>query len=223
MARERVVILTGDYGAQHAKEPYQILRTFGYDVDFISPERNAGDTVKMVYHWEEAGEQSYRERPGRDVVISRDFEDVSASDYAGLVIPGARAPEYLSTRADAIELVRDFDELGKPIAGICHGPLLLAAADVVAGVRCTGIPATRPWLELAGAEWVEPKPADKETFGKSAAHLFGVVTDGNIITVPLRVEFPEVMRELLRQIEGADEVTVRLDGPAASEKLEAER
>lgn len=206
----KIAILTGDFGAQHAKEPYQIFKTFGYDVDVVSPERSAGDTISMVYHWEEAGEQGYRERSGRDMVITRDFDEVVAADYAGLVIPGARAPEYLSTQADALGLIRDFDDQDKPIGGICHGPLVLAAAQIVDGVRCTGIPAVRPWLELAGAEWVSPKPADKETYGKSASHLFGVVTDGNIITVPLRVEFPEVMRELISQVEGADEVTVSM-------------
>lgn len=211
MARHSVAILTGDYGAQHAKEPFQILATFGYDVDVVSPDRNEGDTVRMVFHWEEEGEQSYRERPGRDMVVTRDFDAVAADDYAGLVIPGARAPEYLSTREDALALIRAFDAQDKPIAGICHGPLVLAAADVVEGVRCTGIPAVRPWLELAGAEWVAPQRADKETYGRSAAHLFGVVTDGNVITVPLRVEFPAVMRELIKQVEGRSEITVRLD------------
>lgn len=209
MSAHKTAILTGDFGAQHAQQPYQILKTVGYEVDYVSPGKREGEMVQIVFHWEQ-GDQTYREKGGRPIVITEDFENVNAREYDGLVIPGARAPEYLSTNEEALALVRDFDAKDKPIVAMCHGPILIAAADIVDGVRTTGHTLTRPWLEMAGAEWVEPTPGDMDSHGKAAEHLFGVVTDGNIITAPLKVEFPNVMREFLRQIEGADELTINL-------------
>lgn len=211
MSQKNLAILTGDFGAQHAQHPFQILNTLGYDVDYVSPGKAEGESVEIVFHWEEEGEQTYRESNGRPIIITEDFENVTAQTYDGVVIPGARAPEALSADADAVSLLRDFDEENKPIAAMCHGPLLLAGAQIVDGVRTTAYPLVKPWLEMAGAEWVSPIAGDKEARGKTAEHYTGVVTDQNIITAPLKVEFPNVMREFLRIVEGEDELTIDLN------------
>lgn len=210
MSEKKIAIIGGDFGAQHAYHPMTILRTLSYEPHYVSPGKLAGEMVKIVFHWSE-GEQTYREQAGRPIPIGADWDEVSAESYAGAIIPGARAPEYLSTNEEARSLVRDFNELNKPIVGMCHGPLLLAASQIVEGVKCTGIPATRPWLELAGAEWVQPTPLKKRDQRKAAEYWYGVCVDDNIITAPLKVEFPNVMREFLKQVEGSDTLTLDLD------------
>lgn len=211
MDNRKVAILTGDFGAQHAQQPLQVLKTFGYEVDYVSPGKKKGDTVEIVFHWEEEGEQTYRESDGRTIVIREDFENVTAHDYDGLIIPGARAPEYLCTDERAVELVREFKQVNKPIVAVCHGPLLLAGAQVVDGVQVTAYPLVKPWLEMAGGEWVSPTYGDRASHGEAGEHMSGIVSDQNIITAPLKVEFPNVLRELIRLMEGADEITVKLD------------
>lgn len=211
MPERKVAVLGGDYGAQHAYFPIQILQTLHYDVDYVSPDRQKGEMAKIVYHWSEGDEQSYREAAGRPIPITEDFENVNTDNYSGLIIPGARAPEHLSNNEKATSLVREFNDENLPIIGMCHGPLLLAASDVVDGVKCTGIPKTRRFLEMAGAEWIQPTELDKEGRGKAAEYWRGIVVDGNIITAPLKVNFPYVLREFLRQVEGSDEMILELD------------
>lgn len=41
-----------------------------------------------------------------------------------------------------LDLVRSFVESGKPVAAVCHGPQILAAAGVLEGRKCTAYPAT---------------------------------------------------------------------------------
>ena len=87
----------------------------------------------------------------------------------------------------SLSMVRHFAEAGKPIAAICHGPQVLAAAGVIQGRTCTAYPAVRPDLLAAGAEWAEVN----ETL--SNAHV-----DGNLVTAPAWPAHPAWIAELLR-------------------------
>ena len=63
---------------------------------------------------------------------------------------GGRAPEYLSTNEKVISLVQYFAKKNKPIASICHGPLVLAAVPgFLKGKKCTAYPALEPVIKLA--------------------------------------------------------------------------
>jgi protease I len=82
--------------------------------------------------------------------------DVSASDYAGLVLPGGVAnPDFLRTNAAAVGFAKSFFEAGKPVAVICHGPWTLVEADVVRGRTLTSWPSVKTDLINAGANWVD--------------------------------------------------------------------
>ena len=70
------------------------------------------------------------------------------------MIPGGRAPEYLRLNAKVLDIVRHFDRARKPIAALCHGPQLLAAAGVLKGRRLNAYPACAPEVELAGGTFV---------------------------------------------------------------------
>ena len=109
------------------------------------------------------------------------------ASYDALVIPGGRSPEYLRLDDRVLALVRHFAEMRKPIASVCHGQQILAAAGVVQGRRCTAYPAVKPDLVRAGAQWVEVN----ETFSNA-------VVDDNLVTAAAWAGHPEWMREFLK-------------------------
>ena len=87
------------------------------------------------------------------------------------MIPGGRAPEYIRLDQRVLNLVRHFAQAEKPIAAICHGAQVLAAAGVLSGKGCSCYPAVGPDVALAGGEYVDI-PVDQ-------AHV-----DGNLVTAP---------------------------------------
>lgn len=105
-------------------------------------------------------------------------------------LPGGRAPEYLAHIPSVVELVAKFVNSGKQIACICHGLLILAAAGVVEGRKCTAFPPVKPVLVAAGAHWVEP-----ETMSTT-------VVDGNLITAPTYEGHPELLRHFVKALGG---------------------
>ncbi|XP_039169207.1 protein DJ-1 homolog D-like [Eucalyptus grandis] len=110
--------------------PFQSLQALGCHVDAVCPEKKSGDTCPTAIHDFE-GDQTYSEKPGHDFTLTADFEGLDASSYDALVIPGGRAPEYLALDGKVIALVKDFMEAKKPVASICHGQQILAAAGIL--------------------------------------------------------------------------------------------
>jgi D-lactate dehydratase len=112
------------------KVPFQSLQALGCHVDAVCPSKKAGDTCPTAVHDFE-GDQTYSEKPGHNFALTAAFDDVDASGYDALVIPGGRSPEYLSLNESVISLVKHFMESNKPVASICHGQQILAAAGVL--------------------------------------------------------------------------------------------
>jgi protease I len=79
------------------------------------------------------GDQTYSEKRGHNFALNASFDEVKPEEYDALVIPGGRAPEYLRLNPKVIEMVRHFSDAGKPIAAICHGAQILAAAGALKG------------------------------------------------------------------------------------------
>jgi protease I len=121
----------------------------GHQVDAVCPDKKAGDTVRTAIHDFE-GDQTYSEKPGHNFQLNATFAEVDESEYDALVIPGGRAPEYLRLNPRVLEIVRHFAGEKKPIAAICHGPQILAAAGVLEGYTCSAYPAVGPDVETAG-------------------------------------------------------------------------
>jgi protease I len=171
MAAKKILLLVGDYAEDYeTMVPFQTLLAVGHKVDAVCPGKAAGDRVATAIHDFE-GDQTYSEKRGHNFTLNADFERVSAEDYDGLVIPGGRAPEYLRLNPAVIALVRAFNDAGKPIAAVCHGAQLLAAAGVLKGRKVSAYPACRPEVELAGGEYADIAIDD-------------AVTEGNLITAP---------------------------------------
>ena len=124
-------------------EPLEAVAGAGADTDLISLQ--AGE-VEAWNHFDKGDKFTAKLAVG----------DADPSDYDGLVLPGGVAnPDQLRIDPDAVRFVRGFFEQDKPVGVICHGPWLLAEADVVRGRRVTSWPSLQTDLRNAGAEWVD--------------------------------------------------------------------
>lgn len=110
--------------------PFQSLQALGCHVDAVCPKKKAGDFCPTAVHDFE-GDQTYSEKPGHRFNLTASYDELDASSYDALVIPGGRAPEYLALDETVLTLVKQFMESGKPVASICHGQQILAAAGVL--------------------------------------------------------------------------------------------
>src|SRR2546427_9862861 len=148
----KVLIVTGDAAESlEVMYPYQRLKEEGYEVHIAAPSKKK---LRFVVHDFEPGYDTYTEKPGYSWDADVAFSDVNVADYAALVIPGGRAPEYIRNNSDCQKIVRHFFEQQKPVAQLCHAGLVLAAAGVLKGRRTTAYPALEPDITAAGAEFV---------------------------------------------------------------------
>ncbi|KAL2333164.1 hypothetical protein Fmac_014377 [Flemingia macrophylla] len=190
MASKRVLLLCGDFMEDfEAMVPFQALQAFGVTVDAVCPGKKAGDVCRTAIH-ELAGAQTYTETVGHNFALNATFDEVDAASYDGLWVPGGRAPEYLAHIPSVVELVTKFASSGKQIACICHAQLILAAAGVVKGLKCTGYPAVKSVLIDAGAHWVEPDS------------LATTLVDGNLFTASTYEGNPELVRHFVKALGG---------------------
>jgi protease I len=166
MKTAKLLMLVGDYVEDYeVMVPFQALQMVGHTVHAVCPDKKAGQHVRTAIHDFE-GDQTYSEKPGHNFVLNATFTDVRAQDYDALVIPGGRAPEYLRLNSKVLEIVRHFAEANKPIAALCHGPQILAAARVISGKRVNAYPACAPDVELAGGIFVPLEVTDATVDGK---------------------------------------------------------
>ena len=187
MAAKRILMLVGDFVEDYeAMVPFQMLVMVGHTVHAVCPDKQAGETVRTAVHDFE-GDQTYSEKPGHNFALNATFADLKAEDYDALVIPGGRSPEYLRLDQGVLKLVRHFAQAGKPIAAICHGLQLLAAAGALEGKACTGYPAVGPEIKAAGGKWIE--------LSADQAHA-----DGNLITAPAWPAHPQWLQKFLQTL-----------------------
>ena len=159
-------MLVGDYVEDYeVMVPFQALAMVGHQVDAVCPKKRAGDTVRTAIHDFE-GDQTYSEKRGHNFTLNASFDDVQAEDYDGLVVPGGRAPEYIRLNPKVLEIVRHFANADKPIAALCHGAQVLAAAGVLEGKTCSCYPAVAPEVTAAGGQFIDLAMEDAHTCGK---------------------------------------------------------
>ena len=185
MAAKKILMLTGDYTEDYeTMVPFQALLMVGHTVHAACPGKKAGEQVRTAVHDFE-GDQTYSEKPGHNFTLNATFDDIDPASYDALVIPGGRAPEYLRLNPQVIAAVQHFAQAGKPIAAICHGAQLLAAAGVIAGRNCSAYPACAPEVKAAGGNFADT-PVDQ-------AHV-----DGTLVTAPAWPAHPDWLAKFLQ-------------------------
>ena len=122
---------------------------------------------------------------GDSVKVDITVDEVSVGDYDALLLPGGQMnPDILRMNDRAIEIVREFDNAGKPVAAICHAPWLLVEADIVDGKTVTSWPSVRTDLANAGGNVVDQE----------------VAVDGNLITSRNPDDIPAFSKALIETI-----------------------
>jgi protease I len=142
---KKVAFLVANEGVEQIEltEPLKAVRDAGAEAHLIAPEK--GDI------------QGFNHLDKGDVFqADHSVEEVDASDYDGLVLPGGVAnPDILRTVDAAVGFTRGFFEQGKPVAAICHGPWTLVEADVVRDRTLTSWPSLQTDIRNAGGNWVD--------------------------------------------------------------------
>jgi protease I len=157
------------------------LKEEGYEVVVAGPEKRA---YHLVLHERPEGWDITQERPGYTLAADVAFRDVNPDEFAGLVITGGRAPEYLRYDADLLRITRAFFAAGKPVASVCHGIEIVAAADVIRGREVTTVAKCRLDCEFSGGIYVNRE----------------VVVSGNLVTSRTWHDNPAWMREFIRML-----------------------
>ena len=185
MAAKKILMLVGDFVEDYeVMVPFQALLAVGHTVHAVCPDKKAGDSVATAIHDFE-GQQTYSEKRGHNFGLNATFADIKAESYDALVIPGGRAPEYLRLNPRVLDIVRHFFSANKPVAAICHGAQILAAAGVLKGKRCSAYPACSPEVELAEGKFAE-------------IAIDAAVTDGNLVTAPAWPAHPAWISQFLK-------------------------
>ncbi|MCT7949034.1 DJ-1/PfpI family protein [Ancylothrix sp. C2] len=184
MTGKKILMLAGDFVEDYEiMVPFQALLMVGHQVDVVCPNKKAGEKIRTAVHDFE-GDQTYSEKPGHNFTLNATFEDINPNNYDALIIPGGRAPEYIRLNNQVLEITRHFAQTNKPIAAICHGLLVLSAAGVLEGKRCTAYPACSPDVLMAGGKYCEIPPDQ-------------AIVDGNLVTAPAWPAHPRWLAEFL--------------------------
>jgi len=185
MSAKKILMLVGDFVEDYeVMVPFQALQMVGHTVHAVCPDKKAGESVRTAIHDFE-GDQTYSEKPGHNFTLNATFAEIQPEAYDALVIPGGRAPEYIRLNEKVLAIVRHFAQTGKPMAAICHGAQVLAAAGVVEGKSCSAYPAVGPDVTRAGGSYVDI-PVDK-------AHV-----DGNLVSAPAWPAHPDWLAKFLK-------------------------
>ena len=182
---KKVLLLCGDFTEDYeTMVPFQSMSMLGYQVDAVCPDKKAGETVATAIH-DFLGEQTYAESRGHNFALTADFDAVEVSNYEGLFITGGRAPEYIRLNERVLKIVKEFFKAKKPVAAICHGPQVLAAAGVLKGYKATAYPAVGPDITLAGGTYV-------------AVNVDEAVVDRSLVTAPAWPGDTAIVREFVK-------------------------
>jgi protease I len=181
---KKILLVIGD-AAEVLDTMYPLfrLREDGWQVDVAGPEKRVYHLVQhdLAPDWDITVES-----PGYRLAADVAFRNVRAEEYAGIVISGGRAPEYLRYDEDLLRVVRQANDRRLPIASVCHGIEILAAANIIKGRRITTVRKCRMDAEVCGATFVDEE----------------VVVDGNLVCARTWHDNPAWMRAYVRLLAG---------------------
>ena len=178
----QVLIVIGD-AAEVLDTFYPLFRLqeAGFEPVVAAPEVR---TYHLVMHERPPGWDITRESPGYHLDSQIAFRDIDAGAYAGLFLSGGRAPEYLRYDEHLLAVTRAFMDAGKPVASVCHGVEILAAADRLRGRTVTTVAKCALDVTSFGGRYV-----DREC-----------VTDGNLVSARTWWDNAPLMKAFLEQL-----------------------
>lgn len=163
--------LTGKKIALLVDNMYQEMEVW---YPFYRLKEASGDVITVGA---KAGE-TYNSKLGYPVKCDKSYDEVSAADFHGVVVPGGYAPDHIRRHAKALQLVKDCDTQGKLVASICHAAWVLCSADILKGRRATCFFAIKDDVIHAGAKYEDAE----------------VVVDRNLVTSRKPEDLPAFCR-----------------------------
>jgi len=142
--------------------------------------------AQLVVAGADAG-QTYTSKLGYPIVADKSYDQVSARELDGVVVPGGYAPDHIRRHAKANQLVADLDKQGKLVAAICHGGWVLCSAGILKGRRATCFFAIKDDVVNAGARYEDAE----------------VVVDGNLVTSRKPEDLPAFCRAAIQVVAAA--------------------
>ncbi len=161
-----IVLLENGFEDTELTYPYYRLQEAGLEVDLVAEE----------------ADEIYESKNGQKIRSHKAAENVNASDYDLLVIPGGKGPDRMRIKEDIVNLAQDAVDNNLVISSICHGAQLLIETDLLEGKKATCYYSVRTDLENAGAEFLDQE----------------VVVDGNLVTSRHPGDLPAFMEETLK-------------------------
>ena len=162
------LLIEDDYQEMEAWYPYMRLQEEGAEVTVVGP----------------GHKDKFHSKLGYEIEATAAINDVKASDFDAVIVPGGFAPDHMRLCRPMIDLVRDVHAQGKLTAAICHGGWILASAGVVKGRNVTGYLPIKDDVEAAGGTWVDES----------------VVQDGNVITSRTPPDLPDFARAIVNYL-----------------------
>jgi protease I len=123
---------------------------------------------------------------GYPVAVDQAIREADVERFDAVVIPGGYAPDRMRRHPGMVAFVREMARRGKVVAAICHGPWMLASAEVVAGKTVTCFSAIKDDLVHAGATFQDAE----------------VVVDGNLITSRQPADLPAFLGAIIAALGG---------------------
>ena len=168
--RKIVILVDNIYQEMEVWYPLYRLREAGAEVVTVGATAGATYTSKLGY----------------PVHCDKSYDEVSASQFDGVVVPGGYAPDHIRRHAKANQIVHDFDAQGKLVAAICHAAWVLCSAKMLKGRKATSFFAIKDDVIHAGAEWVDAE----------------VVVDRNLVTSRKPDDLPAFCRAMIAVLTG---------------------
>ncbi|TXD82351.1 type 1 glutamine amidotransferase [Subsaximicrobium wynnwilliamsii] len=175
------ILATNGFEESELREPMNALKKAGADVHIISEEKG------KIKSWADGNW-------GPEYNVDKTLSEVDQKDYHALVLPGGVInPDVLRRNKHAVNVTRSFFEHKKPVAAICHGPWMLAEADVLKGRKITSFSSIKTDMINAGANWVDEE----------------VVVDEGLVTSRTPNDLPAFCSKLVEEVyEGKHEEQV---------------
>lgn len=127
---------------------------------------------------------TYTGKHGYPLTVDTSIDNISSSDFDALIIPGGYSPDYMRRSEKMVAFVREMNDQGKVIAAICHGPWMMASADILRGKKVTCFSAINSDIKNAGATVLDQS----------------VVHDGNLITSRTPQDLPDFCRTIIEAL-----------------------
>ena len=144
------ILATNGFEQSELEVPRDRLKKAGATVDIVS--LAAGE----IKGWDQ-------KNWGRTVKVDKTLDQVSASDYDALVLPGGQInPDLLRVEPKALNFIKDVFNAKRIVAAVCHAPWLLIEVGIAKGRKMTSYSSIKTDVINAGAHWEDSEVVTDE-------------------------------------------------------------